>query len=311
MTRAGERMDPDLNKFDSFHVVMDHPLMTSEQWLSAYNEAWESFYSFENIRNILMRAGEKLYWNVFKNYMWYKNSLLEPRHPMVAGFVRRKHRKDVRPGIPIMGFWKFQARRAKELFGGFRRRISLFLEMEELWFLTRNPQDPTFRFVADFAAAVNETKHRIAALDFRRQYSKLREEINAARVRMLEKIHHHSQNADISGRLRRRYEALIEDMSAQMEKIAQNEQYTRGVSHITAYLNKTVQVVEEISLKQVKRRRKITRYWKLAKSRIREGKVFRFLLSAPKLTLNGLKDIRMSMYFLFHLLNGGFSRHHK
>ncbi|MHB9030958.1 MAG: hypothetical protein ACYC9O_19485, partial [Candidatus Latescibacterota bacterium] len=309
MLSAGKRMDPDLNKFDSFHVVMDHPLMTSEEWLSAYNEAWESFYTFDNVRNILMRAGQHLYWGVFKNYMWYKNSLLEPRHPMVAGFVRKKHRKDIRPGTPVMGFLKFQVRRASELFGGFRKRISLFLELEELWFLTRKPQDPTFRFVADFAAVVNETKQRIGALDPRRQYSKLREEINTACTHMREKINHHSQNADISGKLRRRYEALIDDMGAQMEKIAQNEQYARSVSHITAYLNKTVQIVEELSLKQVKRRRKITRYWKLTMSRIREGNVFRFLLSTPKLTVNFLKDIRMSTYFLFHLLNGGFSRH--
>jgi hypothetical protein len=288
---------------------MDHPLMTSEEWISSYNEAWESFYTFDNVRNILMRAGKNLYWGVFKNYMWYKNSLLEPRHPMVAGFVRRKHRKDVRPGTPIMGFWKFQARRASELFGGFRRRISLFWELEELWFLTRNPHDPTFRFVADFATAVNEAKQRIAGLDPRKPYSKAREEINAACDHMREKVSHYCQSADISGKLRRRYEALIEDMSAQMEKIAQNEQYTRSVTHITAYLNKTVQIVEELSLKQVKRRRKITRYWQLTMSRIREGKVFRFLFSAPKLTINGLKDLRMSTYFLFHLLNGGFSRH--
>lgn len=142
MVKTGKRLDPDLNKYDSFHVVMDHPRMTSEEWVAAYNEAWRSFYTFDNHRAVLMRCGSAAYWGLFKNMMWYKNSLLEPRHPMVAGFVRIRNRKDIRPGIRVPGFWEFQFMCASGYYHGLRKRIALFFELQELWLLTRKPEPP-------------------------------------------------------------------------------------------------------------------------------------------------------------------------
>lgn len=309
MINSGQRMDPDLNKFDSFHIVMDHPLMTADEWVSAYNEAWESFYSFDNMRSNLLRAGQNLYWGMFKNYMWYRNSLLEPRHPMVAGFVRRKSRRDVRPGTPVMDFWSFHVRNVREMFDGFRKRISLFLELQELWMLTRKSDDPTLRLIADFANTVNEAKHRISAIDLRTPYSRRCEELSAAYASLRDTMQVRCQNADISGKLRRKAESLIEDLGAQVERITTNEQYARSVTQITSYLNRTVQNMEEFSIKQVARRRKVTRYWILTRNRIREGRIIRFLLSMPSLALNGIKDIRMSAHFLFHVFYGNYARH--
>ncbi len=309
MTRSGVRMDPDLNKYDSFHVVMDHPRMTAEEWVSAYNEAWESFYSFENMRLSLMRAGRHTYWGMFKNYMWYRNSLLEPRHPMVAGFVRRKSRHDIRPGATVMGFWQFHFQNTREMFNGFCRRISLFMELQELWLLTRHPDDPALRLVANFAASVHEAKHRIASVDIRAPYPRWCDEITATYSALSDNLQHQCRNLDINGKLRRKADALMEDMAVQLERFTSNEQYSRSVSHVTAYLNRTMQNMEEFALKKVAHRRKVTRYWILTRNRIREGKILQFLVSLPRLIMVFFKDIRMSAYFLFHLLYGNYARH--
>jgi hypothetical protein len=42
---AGVAMDGDLNNYDSFQPVMDHPLMSREAWQEAYNRAWKQFYT--------------------------------------------------------------------------------------------------------------------------------------------------------------------------------------------------------------------------------------------------------------------------
>ncbi len=305
MVKEGRRMDPDLNKYDSFHVVMDHPRMSAGEWISAYNEAWESFYTPENMRNILMHAGSERYWGVFKNFMWYRNSLLEPRHPMVAGFVRLKNRTEVRPGTVVPGFWKFQVQRIREMAGGFRRRISLFWELQELWLLTRKPEDPTFRFAADFATAVSDAKKRVAALNFHIPSPKWREELQFTVQAMREKAAAQYHHANLSGKARKRIDAIFEEMNA----LLANDQYTKSVAAITAYLNKKARIVEEFSLKQVARRRKVTDYWELSLTRIREGKILRLLLSSPKLAINGVKDVRLSAMFLYNLFNSGLVHH--
>ena len=61
-----------LNRYDSFHPTMDHPHMSREQWFEAYKQAWQSFYNFENLRNILQRATPPMYWNVLKTWCGIK-----------------------------------------------------------------------------------------------------------------------------------------------------------------------------------------------------------------------------------------------
>jgi radical SAM superfamily enzyme YgiQ (UPF0313 family) len=66
MRRRGEWMDPDFNKRDSFHATIKHPRMTAEEWTHAYEKAWESFYSKENMIKVLSRWSDqpKAYWNL-------------------------------------------------------------------------------------------------------------------------------------------------------------------------------------------------------------------------------------------------------
>ena len=140
MKKRGEWMDPDFNKRDSFHATIEHPLMSAEEWTEAYESAWKTFYSKENmIRNLARWADRpKNYWNLMSIFFWYKNAaLIEKQHPMIAGFFRLKDRKTRRPGFAVdplpVHLWK----RTKEVTRLLITWAKFVKEMEEVWLQTR------------------------------------------------------------------------------------------------------------------------------------------------------------------------------
>jgi len=140
MKKRGEWMDPDFNKRDSFHATIEHPLMSAEEWTEAYESAWKTFYSKENmIRNLARWTDRpKNYWNLMSIFFWYKNAaLIEKQHPMIAGFFRLKDRKTRRPGFAVdplpVHLWK----RTKEVTRLVITWAKFVKEMEEVWLQTR------------------------------------------------------------------------------------------------------------------------------------------------------------------------------
>jgi radical SAM superfamily enzyme YgiQ (UPF0313 family) len=142
MLRRGDWMHPDFNLYDSNHQVTLHPNFAPGELVQCYQEAWKTFYSFENMKAILQRTPPSAYWNTFFRFLWYKYSILtEQRHPMLGGFLRRKERTERRPGFPLPGRWEFLKQRARELRFHWRVLFSLLLEMEELWLQTRHQSE--------------------------------------------------------------------------------------------------------------------------------------------------------------------------
>jgi radical SAM superfamily enzyme YgiQ (UPF0313 family) len=85
-------MDEDLNNYDSFQPVIDHPLMSREQWQEAYNRAWLQFYTARQMTAALRLVSKKDYWGMFRNFLWFRwSAVVEGVHPMMAGFIRHKH----------------------------------------------------------------------------------------------------------------------------------------------------------------------------------------------------------------------------
>jgi hypothetical protein len=138
MVNSGKWMHPDLNRYDSFHETMEHPNFKPGEWYATYRSAWESFYSFDYMREVLAGANPENYWNIFRNFIWYRNSaLIEKGHPMIHGFFRLKDRKDRRPGFPVESRLRHFARRFRELKELGRAWLALLFVMEELWLQTR------------------------------------------------------------------------------------------------------------------------------------------------------------------------------
>ncbi|MGH7774598.1 MAG: B12-binding domain-containing radical SAM protein, partial [Candidatus Binatia bacterium] len=152
MNRRGEWMDPDFNKRDSFHATIKHPNMTAEEWFQAYENAWQSFYSKENMIKILARWNHKpkAYWNLMSVFFWYKNAaLIEKEHPMIAGFFRLKDRLSRRPGFAIDPLAVHLRKRTKEVVAHFISWAKFLKEMEEVWLQTRKKSEREERWLAE------------------------------------------------------------------------------------------------------------------------------------------------------------------
>src|ERR1043166_4797259 len=97
-------MDPNFKKRDSFHATIQHPRMNAEEWTAAYEDAWQTFYSKENMIRVRSRWSHnpKVYWNLMSVFFWYKNAaIIEKQHPMIAGFFRLKDRTARRSGFAV------------------------------------------------------------------------------------------------------------------------------------------------------------------------------------------------------------------
>ena len=98
-------MDPDMNKYDLNHRVSHHPTMTDAEWERAYNDAWNRYYSPDHVKTVMRRmAASGTSPGKIMTYMilfsgWVK---IEGVHPLEAGFLRRKSRRDRRPGLPTV-----------------------------------------------------------------------------------------------------------------------------------------------------------------------------------------------------------------
>lgn len=104
LAAKGVPMDPDMNNYDTEHVTTAHPLMSSDEWLTLYRQAWHEFYSPEHIETIIRRAAASgLKPRKIKKLLlgFYGSQAIEGIHPLQGGFFRLKYRKDRRPGLPI------------------------------------------------------------------------------------------------------------------------------------------------------------------------------------------------------------------
>jgi len=189
MKKAGEWIDPDFNKRDSFHVTIKHPKMTAEEWTQAYDNAWVRFYSKENMTRILSRWSHNpgVYWNLMSIFFWYKNAaLIEKEHPMVAGFFRLKERTSRRPGFAIdplrVHLWK----RSKEVFQLFLSWGHFLKEMEEIWLQTRKKSEKEERWLEEIQRIQGEIWQALKITEWQKVCSNARATLPAKAMALLD-----------------------------------------------------------------------------------------------------------------------------
>ena len=174
MKKRGEWMDPDFNKRDSFHATIKHPHMTAEEWTEAYEEAWTSFYSKENMIRILSRWNHnaKVYWNLMMVFFWYKNAaLIEKEHPMIAGFFRLKDRLSRSPGFAIEPLHVHLWKRTKEIVTLFISWAKFLKEMEEVWLQTRKKSEKEERWLEEIQRIQGEIWQALKIAEWQEVYS--------------------------------------------------------------------------------------------------------------------------------------------
>jgi radical SAM superfamily enzyme YgiQ (UPF0313 family) len=162
MVQAGESMHPDLNDYDSFHETIRHPNFAPGELATSYRNAWKNFYSFDYMRDVLNRSNPENYWNIFCDFIWYKNSaLIEGGHPMIHGLFRLKDRTDRRPGFTVESRLRHFLRRSREIHSLIRSWVSLVLEMEELWLQTRKRSEAEIRLAAEIKRLREEANRNL------------------------------------------------------------------------------------------------------------------------------------------------------
>lgn len=110
-------VDADLNRYDLNHTCTDHPTMSRAEWEKIYKDAWRIFYSDEHVKVVQRRAAAVGMSPVkLVNFqIWFKGSIdIEGVHPLESGYLRRKSRRDRRPGLPIESPVTFYPRYAAE-----------------------------------------------------------------------------------------------------------------------------------------------------------------------------------------------------
>ncbi|MDQ6965776.1 MAG: radical SAM protein, partial [Mariprofundaceae bacterium] len=135
MHKAGLWMDPDMNKYDLNHVTTHHAIMSKEEWEDVYQSAWDEYYSKEHITTIMRRAYASrngISKIMFMSWWFYYCIKYEGMHPLEGGYVRKKHRKDRRPGLPVESPFVFYPKQVFDFVRKHAKMAQLALSFEKV-----------------------------------------------------------------------------------------------------------------------------------------------------------------------------------
>jgi radical SAM superfamily enzyme YgiQ (UPF0313 family) len=134
----GVWMDPDLNKYDLFHVTTGHATMTTQEWADTYRKSWETYYTPAHVEVLFRRAqacGIPIR-SMLRMAVWFAGTVaIEKVHPLEGGYLRRKSRRDRRPGYKQENFIPFHLRYWAEILIKHARFVALIARY--LWIAGR------------------------------------------------------------------------------------------------------------------------------------------------------------------------------
>ena len=135
LARIGTPMDPDMNKYDSEHVVTAHAHMSAEQLLAVYHDAWRRYYSLEHIETMLKRAmvSGASPRRVSESAFFFRAAAVHEKvHPLQSGVFRRKSRSQRRSDMPRENIVAFAWRRVGDVVGTYVPMLRLWWQIERL-----------------------------------------------------------------------------------------------------------------------------------------------------------------------------------
>lgn len=178
---AGVPMDADLNRYDSFGTVNEHPNMSRQAWEAAYLGAWDSFYSVENCVRILRRTPPTRYLGVFQQLVLAKYSMgITGHHPMISGLVPFRQRTARRPSAPRLNWFAFQADELRCRVRYWQKMFHLFQEVVEIWLQSRTRGEREQRIVDRLSEVHAGVWLAVKRQDLREAYHALGEKVPSA-----------------------------------------------------------------------------------------------------------------------------------
>ena len=144
LKKAGAWLDPDLNKYDLNHICTPHPKMSREDWDRAYKDAWQRYYTVAHVETILRRVASTKAnaSNALFLITWFMGSInIEHIHPLEGGFLRKRVRRDRRPGLPIESAWSFYPKYVGEIAGKLVAWTALYVKLRRIYLrIKKDPQ---------------------------------------------------------------------------------------------------------------------------------------------------------------------------
>ncbi len=180
--QAGVAMDADLNKYDLNHVTTAHATMSPADLDRVYAMAWQVYYTRPHIETILRRAAATGISpaKVLLLVVWFLGSItIEKLHPLEGGLLRRKVRRDRRPGLPIEPALLFYPKNLYELVSRQIAWARLYLGLRRMYLrIKHDPKNKEYMDLALSPVADDETEsrelfHNPAAEAFVRQEKRL------------------------------------------------------------------------------------------------------------------------------------------
>ena len=274
MVQDCKGIDADLNNLDGLHETFKHPLMKPGEWRECYDRAMNLFYSTENIVNALLRTPASRYYGLFWLHVWYRFSTLEGLHPMATGIYRKKERVSRRKIFPRENLFKFGWRRLKDAIHGFSRYAGLFFEFQEIWMLTRKPEDPRWKTLYDLRMKWLEMRRHVAESDLRGRCDEAGQEICAMLTAAAECMRLLSQKGSHLGlSARRKLSARAAEVEAYVRRIGEHPHW-RQVAEAERYVSeRVVKGYEELAIQYVAKRRYVNECRKELMQRLKSGRI--------------------------------------
>lgn len=142
--QQGAELDPDMNHYDLVHVTTPHPKMSHQELQAVYRQAWDIYYSPEHVETVIRRArtwGFDTRHMMVKLLSFYACIRFEKIHPLEGGLLRRKYRRDRRPGLSLENPLLFYSRYIWEMLDKYARFFWMTWQYRRI--RRRVEQDPT------------------------------------------------------------------------------------------------------------------------------------------------------------------------
>ena len=134
--------------------------MSDEELQNIYNQAWDTFDTTDHVETIMRRvvaSGVKSKKIIWKALFFYGCHTIEGVHPLQGGLIRRKYRRERRPGMPLENPLIFYPRYLAELVYKHVRLLKLAAKFILARF--RVERDASKRNYTDLALAPATDKH--------------------------------------------------------------------------------------------------------------------------------------------------------
>ena len=128
-------MAKDMNEYDTTRPCMEHPIMSRDELMRAYRDAWKSFYAREHVVTILKRRKDRRRKNIARHMIWFRNAVfIEGLHPFLFGIFRMKGRKRRSPKFRTESIPIYYCRRIWDIISWVIRTLLMVIELRYLYF---------------------------------------------------------------------------------------------------------------------------------------------------------------------------------